>query len=222
MTQFRIDPEGLRGFADILEYPRPGYAEMVREIARRPSMGGSIGGSAGDAGLSRFADWASSVTLAETEEIYTATFDLEPLCSPHAGAHLFPDPAARSLFLAELASLYKRRGFIRGSELPDHLPVILRFLAADAGSEEGREIISDAVIPAVSRMSVLLAEASSPYRLVFDALGRFLGRAVRLRDALRQPVSSIGPRADPVVSSEVDQTSGLRPGPREEWWISRR
>ncbi len=221
MTQLRIDPECLRGFADILEYPRLGYAEMVRETARRPSMAGSIGGPAGDAGLARFADWASSVTLAEMEEIYTATFDLEPLCFPHAGAHLFPDQAARSLFLAELASLFKRRGFVRGAELPDHLPVLLRFLAADAGSEEGREVLADAVIPAVSRMTALLAEASSPYRLVFDALGRFLGRAVPLWDVLRQPVSSIGPRADPMVS-EVDQISGLRPGPREEWWISRR
>jgi hypothetical protein len=55
------------------------------------------------------------------------TFDMQPVCYPYVGYQLFGESYKRGAFMAQLNEAYHAIGYSAGQELPDHLPVILRF-----------------------------------------------------------------------------------------------
>lgn len=137
-----------RSFATILEYPRPGLAETAREceallVEDNPEAA---------ALLRQFRDVAEEVPLGRLEEIYTGTFDLNTSCFPYAGYHLFGESYKRSVFLLGLKERYQAHGFAVEGELPDHLAVLLRFLATTDDAELGRELIEEALLPVLPRL----------------------------------------------------------------------
>jgi nitrate reductase delta subunit len=70
------------------------------------------------------------------------------------GYHLFGETYKRSVFLLGLKQRYRALGFaMDAAELPDRLSVVLRFLACCPDDALRDELIDEAVLPALGRMS---------------------------------------------------------------------
>ena len=157
-------------FADILDYPTPLTVERIDELF---PLVAAIDGEAGEQ-LGRFREFAANSASAELEELYTRTFDLQPLCYPYLGYQLFGEEFRRGMFMAGLREHYRASGFQAGAELPDQLCVILRFLAGREQEAVERELVSDCLVPSLKKMVAGFTDAANPYLAPLQALLRFL------------------------------------------------
>ncbi|HJT71749.1 MAG TPA: molecular chaperone TorD family protein [Terriglobales bacterium] len=119
--------------------------------------------------LKDFEQAITEMSLTRLQEIYTKHFDLHPDCTLNTSYHLFGDDWRRSMFLAELKGIYDANAFQQGNELPDHLCLILRFIALKGRIAEMDDLVHECVIPAVRHMIAVTAD-DNPYRNALDAL----------------------------------------------------
>ena len=135
-----------RLFADLLEYPGSvNLAEKAKACADLLDPGTA-------ALLNEFRAFVEQSPPERLEELYTNTFDLQVVCYPYVGYHLFGESYKRGAFLARLNEGYQEHGFSSGNELPDHLGVVLRFLAQGEGGEFAQTLLDEGLIPAVNAM----------------------------------------------------------------------
>lgn len=152
--------------AEALDYPG---ADWPRVLTR-------CGGAAGVAapGLAAFAAAAGAMAQGQLEELYTASFDMQPEMTLHTGFHLFGDDYLRSAFLAKLVEIFQQWGFDAGTELPDHACLLLRFLAQAGAAPEAAEaaavLAADCLAPALGRVAARLEAAQHPYRHLLQAI----------------------------------------------------
>ncbi len=152
-------------FARILEPPGPSLSDRVNECLciLAPSWGTAAGL------MYRFKTFVEQTPISRMEKIYAETFSLKGVCYPYVGYHLFGDGGHRRMFRAGLEEAYRVYDFSSANELPDHLGVMLQFLAKDEDEEEREELISLSIIPALRRM-VEGFDRATPYRDVLQAL----------------------------------------------------
>ncbi len=145
--------------------------------------------------LDTFGEFMTASTLAELQEEYVATFDFNPSVAPYLGHHLYGDNQKKGEYLIALKGEYGLHGFTPfGNELPDHLPVILCFLAflARRGDASPRHAFIDRhVMPGVEKLvdSFAASRRDSPWRSVVEAI-----RLICSEDSARGtcPTESIG------------------------------
>jgi nitrate reductase delta subunit len=154
-------------FAEILDYPRSDLAELTR-VCEEQVIESAVGG------LREFRRSVTGMPREKLEEQYTETFDLRVERCPYVGYHLFGDGYNRNRFLQELNARYRARGFEPGNEVPDHLPVMLRFLAACERGAEREEILREAIAPALEKMTTAAGDPPSVYDSVLRALAEAL------------------------------------------------
>lgn len=153
-------------FAKLLEYPGTDTIEEARGAET------SVSGVSPQARscLERFRKAVEETPQSRLQELYTSTFDLQVVCYPYAGYHLFGESYKRAAFLTKLKELYKAHGFEVEGELPDHIPVILRFLALLDDEDEAGVLVEDGLIPALSSMTKAFLDGANPYGEVVHAL----------------------------------------------------
>lgn len=140
----RQKAEVLREIADALRYPMPPPVRFEEAL--------------------EFFEEVAHVDPHGLEELYTTTFDLNPVATLEAGWHLWGEQYERGRFLADLRGIQEQLGIDAGSELPDHLTVLLPTIAATF-DEELREKASKAI----DKMLVPLEEQGNPYRHLLRA-----------------------------------------------------
>lgn len=149
-----VDRQVTLAFAALLSYPHEHPAGAARECEE------AVRGESAEAAeiVAAFRDWAEAATLGELQEAYTRTFDLdtmsqaEPTCYPFVGHHLFEENHKRSAFILGLRKRYRAHGFEEEGELPDHIVVLLRFLAACPDEELAAELVDEGILPGIARM----------------------------------------------------------------------
>ena len=185
----------LARLADGLEYPGVDLGERCAELSgllepERPAAAQA---------MESFRKAIEPLPLDRLEEIYAATFDLNPASCLYVGYHLFGESYKRGALMAKLNAEYRDRGFEPGNELPDHLPVMLRFLAAFVEPEERSWLLEEAVLPALFKIASAFDDTDNVYAA--------LVRSVRL--AL-EPPGYVPPKEDsrtlPVIGT-VDPSS---------------
>lgn len=124
--------------------------------------------------LAPFAEFVVRSSLAVLQEEYVATFDFNPALALYLGHHLYGDNQKKALHLMKIKQEFKRYGFAPSTnELPDHLPLVLEFLAHLARHEEGRArqaFISDCVLPGMERLVAGFAgRQKSPWKALVEA-----------------------------------------------------
>ena len=165
-------------FAGLLDYPGPELESRLAEIVRAcPET---------RAPIEAFQSAAQGKSVHELQEIYVNAFDLRPDCTPNLGYHLFGDDGRRGLFLAELKGRMEACGIDAGSELPDHLSLVLRYI--DRIEEERAPLIEDCMLPALARVAEILDATENPYQYAVRALLSFLERE---RAALNEPIEAL-------------------------------
>lgn len=149
--------------AQALGYPRPGLLEELRA-----GLAG-LGKVPGRDGLAAFIKKIGRLSLAEWEELATATLDLNPAAAPYVGFQVWGESYPRGAFMAQLRRAMAELDVDPGGELPDHLAPILRYLAA---TDQSLPELPDHVQTAVGKMIAILREKErgNPYIHVYEAV----------------------------------------------------
>lgn len=164
--------ETLTLFGPIFDYPSGETAKVSGDCASR------LAGECPEAAtlLDMFHVKLSDMSVAEMQELYTATFDMRPDATTALGYHLFGDDVRRSVFMAKLKDRLEKHGIAAGVEMPDHLPLVLRLAGCEGQGEERHTLINEGLIPGLSHMRQAFGEAENgnPYRQAIDALLTYL------------------------------------------------
>ena len=166
-----------RHFAHLFHYPdaqTPAVAAACQELLR------PVIPTAADQ-LEAFSTASDSRRL---EELYTATFELQPQCHPYVGYQLCGESQQRIVFLMKLNEIYREEDFPAGGELPDHLAELLRYLGTTSDPQRRDALVDDALLPAVDKLLGALAQEEHPYRRLLTAVRLFLGATREEKGAL--------------------------------------
>nr|WP_227464277.1 nitrate reductase molybdenum cofactor assembly chaperone [Nocardioides lijunqiniae] len=206
----------------LLDYPDEemlGRLEVIRTASQRlpASIGDSIRG---------FADHLERAPLAELQAEYVETFDNRRRCNLFLTYFAHGDTRKRGMALLRFKQTYLDAGFeltahpVRGSELPDHLCVVLEF-AATVDQERGRQLMLDHRA-GLELLRVSLTDMSSPWASLIDAVSATLPPlrgderdAVRRLAAEGPPEEEVGlaPFAAPQFSPGAVSETTLLPMP---------
>lgn len=170
--------------SELLRYPWPGLPDAA-DRARALTAPAARGAEA----LAAFAAAARRAGVAELQELYTVTFDLEPAAAPYVGHQLLGDGPQRGPLLAKLAEIYSADGFRPRDELGDHVAEVLAYLAVARPGPARDDLLRDGLLPAVDRMIAALPEdAGNPYRALLRAVLELLKPAAVARAPARAEV----------------------------------
>ena len=135
-------------FAHLLTYPLAGVSDAAAtcEALLTPDHARAA------ACLREFRKGVTGNSISRLQEIYTVTFDLDALCHPYVGHHLFGESYKRSAFMLGLKERYQKVGLATGSEVADHVALLLRFLSLCDETGERDALVQDALIPALHEM----------------------------------------------------------------------
>jgi nitrate reductase delta subunit len=123
--------------------------------------------------LGEFLEQTRSFSLEELQELYAATFDLDPACSLEVGWHLFGENYERGEFLVKMRGELRRLGVAESAELPDHLSHALAALGR-MEPQEAADFATACLFPALDKIRAALKGKSNPFENVLLAAGRVL------------------------------------------------
>ena len=161
-------------FAEVLSYPadrNPGPAPALERLAgiRRIGHGEEQAEKQVLAFVSRFAEEIQDLTTGDLQELYTRTFDINPITSLEIGWHLYGEAYERGAFLVRMRGLLRRHGITESMELPDHLTHGLRLLGR-MDKAEADSFAQQCLLPALHKMLDGFAGQSSPYSNILQAI----------------------------------------------------
>ena len=105
----------------------------------------------------------------ELQELYTRTFDHNPMCSPALSVHLFGvESFKRSHLMVGLMDMYRIAEFTVTGESADHMSTVVRFLPlAENGARE--EVAQFILLPGMAKIAEFLDSKSNPYSYLMKA-----------------------------------------------------
>lgn len=138
--------------------------------------------------------------LYELQERYVALFDRSRTLSLNLFEHIHGESRDRGGAMVDLLEMYRAGGFEpTGWELPDHLPLLLEFLATRPEAE-ARETLEEAA-HILEALDARLTRRESAYAAVFAALLQIAGPAAD-REAVAELVAA--PETDPDDLAALD------------------
>lgn len=150
-------------YAEALRYP---YQGQIDTLFTESQASSSL------PGITQFSEFMTEIktlSLAEREELYTITFDLNPLSAPYVGYQIWGENYTRGEFMANLNHEMSNLDIDMENELPDHLIPILRYLSATtAPLPELTKVLGQSV--AAMKKSLKKAEGQNPYSFLIDAI----------------------------------------------------
>lgn len=170
--------------ATVLTYPEENYLAAVHDAVRTAP-------SEIEQPLQEFAREVEGKSTLELQELFTVTFDLNPVCSLELGWHLFGENYDRGLLLVRMRELLRQRGIVETGELPDHLAHALQLIAR-MDAEARHDFAAAIVLPALGKMLDAFRDKPNPYKKVLEAI------KTQLR-SLCPEVPIFIPQAEPVL-----------------------
>ncbi len=133
--------------AALLDYPGADYPGQVRRACRLLESRYPLAA----AELDTFAKALPS-ELDELQEIFTRSFDVQSITTLGVGYVMFGDDYKRGELLVNLSREHDEAGLDCGTELPDHLPNVLRLIARWQDRELVLEFVEEILHPALEMM----------------------------------------------------------------------
>ena len=160
------------GLARLLDYPEA--KERLQQSY--DSVDAFLTQSGIESPAAPFGELVRTSTLAELQEDYVAHFDFNPAAAPYLGHHLYGDNQKKGAYMIKVKQEYGRHAFEpEGNELPDHLAVLLSFLAHLSRRGEDvfrREFIEEMVLPGLNKLVVACEPRGlSPWLTLVEAAG---------------------------------------------------
>ena len=158
--------------ARVLSYPGEEYMRNVaqcRNLCAASRFDSIEVGRTVLAKLDGFNTAISGLSAGGLEELYTHTFDINPVSSLEVGWHLYGETYERGAFLVQMRDLLRQCSIEESSELPDHLTHTL--LAVGRMCEgEGSMFISSHLLKAIDKMLEGFAGKENPYEHMLTAV----------------------------------------------------
>ncbi len=151
--------------SEILQYPQDDLVEKAREVKALLS---EIDGEAAQE-MDQFLSYAQSGSPGVMEELYTSTFDLNPVCSPYIGYHLFGESFKRGAFLVNVNEALRQHGIDVANELPDHLALVLRLYAEVKKGDLADDLRDECLMPVIDKMEQAFGKSENVYRKILRA-----------------------------------------------------
>jgi len=172
--------ETYEGLARLLDYPE-GTEELLQSYDNLAAYFKRCGI---ESPAVAFGKLVRSSTLAELQEEYVAHFDFNPAAAPYLGHHLYGDNQKKGAYMIRVKQDFIRHHFTpTGCELPDHLAVLLGFLAHLARRGEDvfrRQFIAELVLPGLNKLVAACAPRGlSPWLTLVEAAGLLLSADCR-------------------------------------------
>ena len=162
-------------FAEVMDYPTGSVRESASECLKQlefsyPDIVDQ---------MRSFVTLVGGQSRGALEELYTETFDLAPTMTLYIGYHLFGETPKRSSFLVRLEEAYQSHGFNSGTELADHLCVMLRFLSVARDAEFVVPLLEESILPVLDKMVGDLQKSKNAYSPTLSSLRLFLRQLSR-------------------------------------------
>ena len=141
--------------ASLFDYPQRDYPAQVRKVCellerQYPLAAAELESFA--TALPSHGDAFSTEELDEIQEIFTRSFDVQSITTLGVGYVMFGDDYKRGELLVNLSREHATVGLDCGSELPDHLPNVVRLIARWQDRELVTEFVQEILHPALERM----------------------------------------------------------------------
>jgi len=164
-TEFRV----LDRIGPLLAYPRGDYGDRL-ELCRTALP---LPDAEADSLVESFVGQIQSLPLEKLQELYTRTFELNPVCALEVGWQLYGEDYGRGVFLVAMRKQLRRHGIPESRELPDHLSHVLSLLDR-MEPEEARNFTEGSLLPALNKMLAGFPERNNPYRNLLLAIAKLL------------------------------------------------
>jgi len=188
MTTTASESAALAGLAAVFEFPRLGLWYRVDHCVVRVQ---EVYPNAAEP-LRAFRESLRDRSLAELEELYIQTFDMDPASCLDLGWQLFGEDYNRGLFLARLRREMDAAGVEENPrELPDHLTQVLRLLQRMEPAAADDFVLS-CVLPALEKIAGA-APASRLYGPALAAVIRLLSHRHRRANEPREARNGVFP-----------------------------
>jgi nitrate reductase molybdenum cofactor assembly chaperone len=117
----------------------------------------------------KFIEETKTFSTEDFEELYTRTFDINPVASLEIGWHLYGEQYERGAFLVTMRELLRENAIPESTELPDHFSYIL-LLIERMEHDEATEFVNQYVFPFLEKIRVGFSEEQNPYTYLFNAI----------------------------------------------------
>ncbi len=149
--------------AEALHYPAPDSLEFFQSTRQYFPAGEAA------KAFTAFIENIQKLSLGDWEELYTRTWDLDPIVVPYVGYQIWGEKIPRSNFLSLMNHALAIAGVDNCGELPDHLVPVLRYLEKDPFPLVE---LTDNLETALQKMleSLRKADRENPYILYLEAV----------------------------------------------------
>jgi nitrate reductase molybdenum cofactor assembly chaperone len=149
----------------ILAYPDEDYHEKVRHCVNllREEHPGSV------EEISPFASEVEKMGVTDLEELYTRTFDINPVSALEIGWHLYGEQYERGAFLVKMRELSRTLGVEESTELPDHLTHVLP-LVGRMEQEDADMFVEKYLLPGLKKMIAGFSGKNNVYENVLKTI----------------------------------------------------
>lgn len=163
----------LKALACLLLYPDNDLSESLPEINEVLQKSEGLSGESKKQ-LNELVAWIKRTDLTSLQSAYVSTFDIGKHASLNLFEHTQGDSRDRGHVMVELNRLYKEHGLdLTTTELPDHLPVFLEFIAGF--EREDAKLWLESTIEPIRKIDRELQLDESPWEAVSAALIDFAG-----------------------------------------------
>jgi len=148
----------LDSLAGLFEYPSGDFSQRVsscRALAdqRSPDRGEAI---------AALEERTRPMSRGEVEEMFTRTFEINPVCALEIGWHIYGEDYARGALLVRLRQELRTQGIPEITELPDHLTHVLQLLGR-LEKPLADDLAGRYVLPALKKMIDAVKDSDCPY-----------------------------------------------------------
>ncbi|MBL7889788.1 MAG: hypothetical protein JNL24_09555 [Bacteroidia bacterium] len=134
--------------SELFKYPDSGFLEKMDRCEQLMKEHYSNAASE----FSVFSSYMKNATIDEREEIYTKTFDVQPICYLDLGYVIFGEDYKRGAFLLHMQTEQKKLNNDCGSDLPDNIANVFTLISKSNDTDFISELVSDIIIPAVKKI----------------------------------------------------------------------
>jgi nitrate reductase delta subunit len=150
--------------ARLFEYPGEAYrarAEACLEMMRSEQAEAAES-------LAEFYAGIRDLSTDDLQELFTRTFDLNPMCTLEVGWQLYGEDYQRGEFLVKMRGQLRGHELQESSELPDHLTHALALLAR-LEPDEAADFAGEFLLPALDKMRAGWRENRNAFAALLDA-----------------------------------------------------
>lgn len=182
MTETLLGKDPYSLLAGLLDYPHEEMQGKIEEainiISGHPEYPEEVSDS-----LRQFKKELTEMSLDDLQGVYSYTFEMSSDYSLDLGSHIL-EGFKRSGNLVNIKTMFRRFEFpyesLSKGELPDHLPLVLRFLAYVKDEQVKKDFRRDFVIRALEKLyKNFQHNQENPYRHIITAVYKVIDRDVK-------------------------------------------